>query len=947
MALNPNWPVVETAWGPYWTCNGGEVPPDRYVDISKRMTGQFTGGRGKQYEMDAVQAGTSTMTLSNTDGALDPDNAAGPWAGHIQPFQPIRRRAQWPPTINRLNQAQATGGDTGGQPLGAISTADNGPRILSQTDATGGQFVASGTAWQGSTVAAFAVPAASTAGQWICSTAQPAVRPGQAYTVQLRVRNLTPGTTVSVAAGFRTATVTDAAATTAAGATSALVGNATAAWTQVTVTATAAATSSGMVIGVQVVTAPGAAATVQVDGWQLEEGPAASAWVQPGVWYPIISHFTNGWPSQWQLGGTYGVVTPQSVDSFALLSQFTLPDPLTAEINSHSPRFLFRLNDPAGSTTAADATGAYAPAPVARGKYGAGTITFGTDVTAADPAGGVFSGTAGPVVHIANASPGTNILAGASYISLDAVGIKGPANMTGDWTRVLAFRYTGPASRPQPVVMWSCFDSQRPVIGSTMEWIIAADGTFQVYLGGPVPGSVVTLPNTIATVDDGNWHLAILVYDSAADTMTVRVDGNALTYTHTASGGILPTGLTSDSLGNYVDKTNGGGTTFNWAGDLSFAAEFPAALTATDRTNLYTAWKTACAGESTDARYRRILRYAGYQGPTAIQAGLTTSMGPAAFAGQDAVTALQAVADTEGGQHFVDGSSTVTLLSRRARYNALLPVYTFGENVAGGEFPYEDCQPDYDSTHLGNIAQVTQEGTGQVFTAQDATSIGQYFPRTLTRTVNASNPLEVQDASNYIKSRYAQPATRVASMKLHPSAYPALWPVCLALELGTRVRVMRRPNGAPAIQIEAFVENLAWTHDDKGDAVLIVQCSPADTTLYGMRAAWHTVTFQAYAAGVSGIAVKPNGDSANPLATQIAPGTTVVIEPGGANQESFTVSAVGATSPGWTSGVLASASATTKAHAAGVVICEALPAGITAPATWDAAAMFDAKAFAY
>ena len=50
---------------------------------------------------------------------------------------------------------------------------------------------------------------------------------------------------------------------------------------------------------------------------------------------------------------------------------------------------------------------------------------------------------------------------------------------------------------------------------------------------------------------------------------------------------------------------------------------------------------------------------------------------------------------------------------------------------------YEDVTLDYDSTHLSNQVTVTQDGTGQNFYAQDATSSTNYFPRTMSRTVNA------------------------------------------------------------------------------------------------------------------------------------------------------------------------------------------------------------------
>ncbi len=947
MTLNPNYPLIETAWGPYWDCNGGEVPPDRYVDLGGRTLGTFSAQRGRQAELDQVQAGTMTLPLSNTDGALDPGNTAGPWAGRILPFQPVRRRAQWPPTVNLLTPVQATGGDAGGYLLGALSTADDGPRILTETDPAGGTLLASGTAWQGGTVIAMTVPAGAAAGAWVCCTGQPAVRPGRTYTVQMQVRNTTPGTSVQVAAGFRTLTVADAAATTAAGSTATLVGSATAAWTQVTVTATAAADSSGMWVGVQLAAVPGAACTIEVDGWQLEAAAAASAWVTPGTWYPISSQFTEDWPAAWTAGGTYGTITPGGVDALALLSQFTLDDPLTAEIKSHQPRFLYRLDDPAGSTAAADATGTNQPAPVKAGKYGPGVVTFGTEVTAADPAG-VFTGAPGPVVNVTNASPGTNIVDAASYIDLAAVGIKGPADPAGDWTRIIAFRWTGPArggARTQGAVMWSCFDGQRPQIGTRIEMIVDFDGEFKIIVCDANPANLGVMHNLHLPVDDGNWHLAQFVHDTSVPQYVIRIDETINFYPE--GGPLIFTGIKSDSLGNYVDGTNGGGTAFNWAGDIAFAAEFPVAFTTTDMANMYDAWRAACAGESTDARYARILRYAGYSGPTSIQTGLTTSMGAADFAGQDAVTALQAVVDTEGGAHFVDGAGGMNFRSRAARYNAVTPQVVFGERTDLGEFPYEDCQPTFDSTHLGNVAAVTQTSTGQVFTSTDKTSMDAYFRRTLTRSVNSASALECQDAAAYLVSRYRQPVTRITTLRLHPSAHPALWPVCLTLEQGARVRVMRRPFGAPPIQLEQFVEALNWTMDDKGDAVLVVQTSPVDTTPYAVFTAWHTTLATAAAAGAASITVSASADTTNPLAAQLGPGQQLVLGLGTAGAETVTVQAVGATSPGWTTAVITLTAPTTAAHAAGDTVCEPLPAGITDPTTYDAVARFDQVAFAY
>lgn len=937
MVLNPNWPLIETAWGPVWDAGGGRIPPDRYVELT--AIGTFATGRGRQYQLDQVQAGTSSMTLPNTDGSLDPDNAAGPYAGRILPFQPIRRRAQWPPTINLLNQAQATGGDVGGHPAGAIDQTDTGPRILSDVD-TAPQFVTSGTAWQGATVAQFQVTAAATVGQRVCHTEQPAVKPGQTYTMQMRVRNVTPSTTVQVAAGFRTTTAAGTAGTTAVGTAATLVGSATAAWTLVTVTATAAATSAWMSAGVQVVAAPGATASVQVDGWQLEKGPTASAWVQPGVWYPVTSQFAEKWTADWADSGTRGIVQPSGVDALALLSQTTLPDALTAEIKSRSPRFLYRFDDPEGSEQAADATGQYPPVPLRHSKSGQGVVTFGTAITAADPVNGIFTGAPGPVVSIVNQNPATNVIAPASFFALHEIGIHGPTDPQSGWTRMIAYRWTGPSSRTQNAQVWRTADKRTPT-ANDISIYLRTDGYMAVTVRG------IEYVNNGTRSDDGNWHIYFVTYHPSFGEIVVRVDEWYEVWDGVTPSNVPATGsLYADTVGNYYD-TNTQQSAFNWSGDIAFCGEFTSDLDSPQTDAIRRAWQNSFTGESTGTRYSRILGYAGYAGASDVDAGLTGSMGPATFAGQDAVSALQAVVDTEGGAHYITAGGEMTFAARSRRYNALTPMYTFGERGDLGEWPYEDCKPDFDATHLGGIVQVTQESTGQIFTAVDDASVTAYFPRTITRTVNASDPLECQDAANYLKSRFAQPSTRVAALKLHPSAYPALWPVCLSLEQGTRIRVMRRPLGAPPITIDCFVEKLDWSQTDGGDAILTLQASRADTTTYRLFAAWHTTLNAAAAAGATTITINAGADNTNPLAAQLPPGQQLTLEPGTANAETVTVKSVAATTSGWTTAVITLTAATTLPHAANSAACEALPAGTTDPTTWDTVAAFDATAFAY
>jgi hypothetical protein len=938
---NPNWPLMEDAWAPYWNANAGSQPLDRYVEVTDRTRQTVSVSRGRQYELDQVRSGEAGLTLANTDGALDPTNTSGPWYGNIQPYQPYRRRAQWPPTRNLLDQVMASGGDLGGFAPGTISVSATD--IFSSTDATNGSFVSSATAWQGTTVMQFAVPSATTATTRICHTPRVSAAPGSTYTVSLRVRNVTASTSLSVQAFAGWYTAGAGSLTSASyGSTSVLTGSTTAGWTTVTVTATAPANAAGVDVGVVVAATAAATCTVQVDGWQLEKGATASTWQAPGVWFPVYAGWTERWPSQWTMAGTYGTVQPTAVDTFSLLSQQQLSDPLTQEINSNAPRFVYKLDDPSGATGASDWTGQYPAAQLGISKYGAGTLTFGNTVTATD-ATGTYTGSSGTVVTINNATPGTNSLSAATFIKLGSAGILGPATMP--WTRMIAFRYTGPTPTTSSVI-WSCFDAQRSggsPSGSNILLSISSSGILQWSSAGPT--AAAGLRSSSTNVVDGDWHLVAFGMDIANSLTFIAVDGVRNLFTPSAA--TVPSGLISDNIGAYVDPTVANGTIQTFKGDVSFVAEFPSFLSATAITNLYTAWKASCTGESSNARYSRILRYAGYNGPSTIQTGLTTSMGPAAFDGQDAMSALQAVVDTENGAHYVDRAGTITFKARSARYNATTPAYTFGENTAAGEWPYEDCQLDFDSTHLSNQVTVTQEPTSQNFYASDATSLANYFPRSLARTINVTSANEAQDAAGYLLSRYKMPAQRVSAVKLHPSAIPALWPVCLSLELGTRVRVMRRPPGLPAVQVDCFVENIQWDFGDDGDAWCTLQCSPADLTPYGIFAAWHTTLHTTVASGVTTITVDASQDNVNPLAAQMAPGQQIVLGQNTTNQETVTVASVGATSPGWTTAVITLTAATTKAHTAGDVVNEVLPAGTTDPTTWDAVSKFDSIAFAY
>lgn len=687
--------------------------------------------------------------------------------------------------------------------------------------------------------------------------------------------------------------------------------------------------------------------TIYTTGWQAEAAGSASTWTDPGVIRHVWAGYGEQFPQIWRLSGTWGELDGIGTDILGGLGSDVLQDPFVEEVLELNPNYFYQLNDAIGAVNFADSAAVRPAATVLNASpYGSGTVAAGSAITSTTPAE-AFLGGAGPVVTITNPTFGSSSIGAGSGISLATPAQAGPPP-TGAWTRMIAFRCpTIPTGSQSPQIWFGGTAANIPSNGSNFTVNLNPGGSLSIGVAGASSGIAGIAP--AGTFCDGNWHLVMFGLDAGGLTLYAWVDGTA--YTHASPGGDLhPVGLGVDLLG-MVLQTGTLGATFDYSGDLAFATELPLLLTNAQATNLYNSWRTASSGESSGARAARILGWVGYTGPTAIDVGATGDMGPATDAsGQSTLSALNSVATSENGNMYAAANGVPTFKARTDRYNRNSPKFVFGERQQFGEWPYEDVQLPTDPIHTYNDVQISQyspfAGSPTFATQQTAVAISrasqqQNFGRVLQQTINVESFAEVQSAAQYALGQYQTPMMRSKGLKLHPSAVPGLFEVCLQLEIGTRIRQMKRPPwSTDVIQFDGFVERVAWSLDPRkgGEVFVTLECSPADRAQYWVLAALHTNLTAIANSGTNQATIAGLPDSAvNALASSLPTGYQLVFEPGTPRQETMTIAPGGipATSPGWASATLTFTTSFAFTHPANSAVCEPLPAGYTDPTRWD------------
>ncbi|WP_344462740.1 hypothetical protein [Kitasatospora kazusensis] len=945
----PAWPRISFAVA--FNVGGTQSGTPFWTDLTARLRDTWTATQaGRQYELDAVQSGTATFTLDTTDGALDPTNPAGPYFGMIRPFRRARLAATWPPSRNWLPQGLANGTST------ADTQLTNGSRTVATVPAAPTGHTRA-VAWSYPVSSgAFALGLGATSAFFAnCDTdavpvlGQPGQLPGQSWTFSAYA-SVAAGGPAGLQLGGRISWYRQDGTRIAPSDGAPVTMPTAPGWTRITVTAAAPAGAVWARVSLisPATTVTTVAGTVYLTGWQFEQSAAVTPWTDPGATFPLWGGYVERWRQRWPKGVAYGTVEAGCVDALAGIARLTLQPSLQQTLAALGPSAVYAFNEAAGATQFADATGRRTARLPLAGPSGAGSATI-TSGNAVQGAGSV--GNAGPVVTLTNPGAGQTTNQPGLFIGPPPSGPFGPP-ATGGWTRIICFRTTTtPAVR---LALWTSFApgaAGGSGSKSYVELFIDSSGHFGAALSNADGSATASVGVADVVCTTGAWHIGIVQLSADGTVFTVACDNFG--YEATTTGDYHPSGCTADSIGGLVI---GSSAYLLYSGDLAYAVEIPYEIGNDIAYDVGVGFSLGWAGDTSTRRAQRILTMAGYPGQLASLNGVEV-MGPANLSNQNAGAALQVVADSEAGQVYADPSGVVTVAGRRWRYLQASPAVVFGDGP--GEVPYQgDVSIDLDPDHVYNTVQVTNQGAPgaeqppDTF-ASNSVSAGEYFPSSLARTINVSDPTEPLYAANYLAGQYAEPQPRVSRVTVGPSTTPALWPTLLGLAFGTRARLNRRPNASPnAITLDTYVEQLEWRGDDQGQLQLSLQQSAAAPySGWLIAAALHTTLAAPAAAGASTLTLSAlTGSAANPAAAVLPGGTVLTVGYGTAAAETVTVApgGVATTTPGYTSVAVTLTAPLAGSHVAGEVVCQPLPPGVTLPnpaaypASLDAAATLTA-----
>lgn len=243
--------------------------------------------------------------------------------------------------------------------------------------------------------------------------------------------------------------------------------------------------------------------------------------------------------------------------------------------------------------------------------------------------------------------------------------------------------------------------------------------------------------------------------------------------------------------------------------------------------------------EFTGTRVGRILDYLSW--PT-LKRDIDTGrsiMAPTQFDpdGDDkALSHLLECADDEAGMFFVDGGGAAVFVSRdNLAIGGSEGTFADAANLAVGRYAYTNIVSTYADIYVfnewrGSRADAGQDTQTQV--AENTTSEATYWRRTKAVTLHSRNDADLLAAMQYRLAQYKDPKQRIQSITVKPGNDGNLWYVLLGLELGDVITIRETPPGGSASSVLYVVQHLSATLPaDLADATFQLQLWPKPISL--------------------------------------------------------------------------------------------------------------------
>lgn len=816
-----SWPLMQCLAD--FTAGPPNLPSISSVDLlaasSQTALQAFVTGRGRQYELGTVQAGTLTLDLTDSLERLNPVNSGSPWnsgANSLLPYRCVQLGAWWNPStkdvtgnmLNASNQPPASGGQTfdpsfetsaGG--WGNFGTAVG--IVTSTTQAFVGTHSLACTFTASPDVAGF--------GLW--------TSPGRQYTVSLYVFVPASHTVTATFYNFPGSLGSSIASATS---------SATGAWQRLTMTGV----PSGAVSAVQLKVATGTfSTTVFVDAVQSELGAVASAFSLTGpIWFPVFTGYIERYPQSWDMAGFRGRKPLQAVDALSPLSRTIISQSYAATALADGPSVFVPYDDDAFPQVVQRPTGGQQMIPYQALGSQSAAVTFGGDTFP--------DGSKALTLSQQNADPltsGDNTQVTRLGTRYGAV-VMDPTAFTFEiwvrWTAGQVWFGAGSLGAGESTTDPTLHDGPLATFG-----VRTNNNSIGVYYkDSNGVGQLATsfIPSTLVFADN-SWHHLLLMGVSSTAWRSSR-DTFVRNGTYNVSS---PPSMKIDNIYAYVNTFYGDVISTS---SFANAAIYNYVLSSTQIAAHYQRG-IGYFGEMSGARALRLLtKY--WSTNVVTDTGKSSMAADFSYNGRNMLEVLQEIADTEAGLVWVDSAGAVHQDSRETRYVATTSAtsqFTFGENTAGGELPYLELDYDYDPTYVFSEADFTSGGTGtQIPPVVNATSQTAYGQRILSKTLQMAVDWDVQQAAQFYVQRYAKPAgtpgsgtaPRISKMTIDPASNPNLWAAVLDLDVDNRVTVKRRTSAGVTVSGDYYIEQInhnvnaeasTWTVDYQLSPVFVSQ----------------------------------------------------------------------------------------------------------------------------